>query len=156
MAEEIDVIWQAVETILICFIHCTMQNGKMVSLMKMYSDKLYQKTTQSMKSFYTTQCLYWKALYTIFRSRNAYTCTMSIIFKVYFHFNLKFSHFTFLQVSLIIQLVYQVSPVVCVLTRLYGFNWPRYMGGPMYYASQVGLKTVYDKICQFHKQFREY
>ncbi|XP_053374433.1 peroxisomal bifunctional enzyme-like isoform X3 [Mercenaria mercenaria] len=36
---------------------------------------------------------------------------------------------------------------------IYGFSWPKYMGGPMYYASQIGLKKIYEKICYFHKTF---
>ncbi|XP_046548946.1 peroxisomal bifunctional enzyme-like [Haliotis rubra] len=36
---------------------------------------------------------------------------------------------------------------------LLGFGFPRYQGGPMFYASQVGLRNVYDKICQFHERF---
>ncbi|GFO42039.1 peroxisomal bifunctional enzyme [Plakobranchus ocellatus] len=35
----------------------------------------------------------------------------------------------------------------------YGFSFPRYGGGPMFYASQVGLKKVFEKICIFHEQF---
>ncbi|KAH3795882.1 peroxisomal bifunctional enzyme-like [Dreissena polymorpha] len=36
---------------------------------------------------------------------------------------------------------------------LYGFGWPRYLGGPMFYASKLGLKRVFEKICTFHKRF---
>ncbi|XP_046356214.2 peroxisomal bifunctional enzyme-like [Haliotis rufescens] len=36
---------------------------------------------------------------------------------------------------------------------LLGFGFPRYQGGPMFYASQVGLRSVYDKICQFHERY---
>ncbi|XP_067650215.1 peroxisomal bifunctional enzyme-like [Haliotis asinina] len=36
---------------------------------------------------------------------------------------------------------------------LLGFGFPRYQGGPMFYASQVGLRNVYDKICQFHERY---
>ncbi|XP_060597318.1 peroxisomal bifunctional enzyme-like [Ruditapes philippinarum] len=36
---------------------------------------------------------------------------------------------------------------------IYGFSWPKYMGGPMYYASQVGLKKIYERICYYHKTF---
>lgn len=35
----------------------------------------------------------------------------------------------------------------------YGFSFPRYMGGPMFYANQVGLKNVYNRICYFHQNF---
>ncbi|XP_005101104.1 peroxisomal bifunctional enzyme [Aplysia californica] len=34
---------------------------------------------------------------------------------------------------------------------LYGFGFPRYRGGPMFYASQVGLSRVYERICHYHK-----
>ncbi|XP_052818782.1 peroxisomal bifunctional enzyme-like [Mya arenaria] len=36
---------------------------------------------------------------------------------------------------------------------LYGFAWPRYMGGPMYFASQVGLKKIYERVCYYHKKY---
>ncbi|XP_076436045.1 peroxisomal bifunctional enzyme-like [Babylonia areolata] len=36
---------------------------------------------------------------------------------------------------------------------LYGFSFPRFMGGPMFYASQVGLAAVYERICYYHKNF---
>ncbi|KAL4222996.1 enoyl-CoA hydratase isomerase [Mactra antiquata] len=36
---------------------------------------------------------------------------------------------------------------------IYGFSWPKYMGGPMYYASQIGLKKIYEKVCYYHKTF---
>ncbi|XP_041366322.1 peroxisomal bifunctional enzyme-like isoform X2 [Gigantopelta aegis] len=36
---------------------------------------------------------------------------------------------------------------------LYGLGFPRYRGGPLFYASQLGLKKVYDRICYYHKQF---
>ncbi|CAL1531734.1 unnamed protein product [Lymnaea stagnalis] len=35
----------------------------------------------------------------------------------------------------------------------YGFSFPRYRGGPMFYASQVGLKKVYERICYYHESF---
>ncbi|KAK3801908.1 hypothetical protein RRG08_028376 [Elysia crispata] len=35
----------------------------------------------------------------------------------------------------------------------YGFSFPRYAGGPMFYASQVGLKKVFEKVCFFHEKF---
>lgn len=31
-----------------------------------------------------------------------------------------------------------------------GYGFPIYRGGPMFYADTVGLKTVYDKICEFN------
>ncbi len=35
---------------------------------------------------------------------------------------------------------------------LNGYGFPAYRGGPMFYADTVGLKKIYDKICEFHKQ----
>ncbi len=33
-----------------------------------------------------------------------------------------------------------------------GYGFPNYRGGPMWYADTVGVKKVYDKVCEFHKQ----
>jgi 3-hydroxyacyl-CoA dehydrogenase len=41
----------------------------------------------------------------------------------------------------------RASDIDVVYTAGYGF--PRYRGGPMFYADTVGLKTVYDKIVEF-------
>ena len=38
---------------------------------------------------------------------------------------------------------------------LFGYGFPRYRGGPMFYADTVGVKTVYDKMCEFHEQHGE-
>ncbi len=38
-----------------------------------------------------------------------------------------------------------------ILTNGYGF--PAYRGGPMWYAETVGLRKVYDRLCDFHKQY---
>jgi len=35
---------------------------------------------------------------------------------------------------------------------LYGYGFPRYRGGPMFYADTVDVKTVYDKMCEFHER----
>jgi 3-hydroxyacyl-CoA dehydrogenase len=32
---------------------------------------------------------------------------------------------------------------------IYGYGFPAWRGGPMFYADQVGLKSVYDEICRF-------
>ena len=32
---------------------------------------------------------------------------------------------------------------------VYGYGWPVYRGGPMFYADTVGLKTVLDKLSEF-------
>jgi 3-hydroxyacyl-CoA dehydrogenase len=36
---------------------------------------------------------------------------------------------------------------------LYGYGFPSYRGGPMWYADRVGLDKVYDRVCEFHRQF---
>ncbi len=38
---------------------------------------------------------------------------------------------------------------------LNGYGFPAYRGGPMWYADTVGLKKVYDRIEEFHKQHGE-
>ncbi len=35
---------------------------------------------------------------------------------------------------------------------IYGYGFPAQRGGPMWYADTVGLKHVYDRICEFEKQ----
>ena len=35
------------------------------------------------------------------------------------------------------------------IVYLYGYGFPRYRGGPMFYADTVGLKVIYDKIMEF-------
>ena len=41
------------------------------------------------------------------------------------------------------------------IVYLYGYGFPAYRGGPMFYADTVGLKAVYDRICEFEKQHGE-
>ncbi|MEX2470307.1 MAG: 3-hydroxyacyl-CoA dehydrogenase NAD-binding domain-containing protein [Pseudohongiellaceae bacterium] len=38
---------------------------------------------------------------------------------------------------------------------VYGYAFPAAKGGPMYYADQVGLKNVYDRICEFRDRYGE-
>ena len=38
---------------------------------------------------------------------------------------------------------------------VYGYAFPAAKGGPMFYADQVGLKNVYDKICEFRVRYGE-
>jgi 3-hydroxyacyl-CoA dehydrogenase len=38
---------------------------------------------------------------------------------------------------------------------IYGYGWPVYRGGPMFYADTVGLKTVLDKLREFEAKFGE-
>jgi 3-hydroxyacyl-CoA dehydrogenase len=35
---------------------------------------------------------------------------------------------------------------------VFGYAFPAAKGGPMHYADQVGLKNVYDKICEFRER----
>ena len=36
---------------------------------------------------------------------------------------------------------------------VYGYGFPKYRGGPMYYADQVGLQEIYRDILAFHQQY---
>lgn len=38
------------------------------------------------------------------------------------------------------------------IVYIYGYGFPAYRGGPMWYADTVGLAKVYDRICQFEQQ----
>ena len=38
---------------------------------------------------------------------------------------------------------------------LNGYGFPAYRGGPMWYADTVGLKNVYERVCDFHRQHGE-
>ena len=38
---------------------------------------------------------------------------------------------------------------------LNGYGYPVWRGGPMWYANTVGLKKVYDRVCEFHEQHGE-
>ena len=35
---------------------------------------------------------------------------------------------------------------------LYGYGWPNYRGGPMFYADQVGLKHIADRLSFYAKE----
>jgi 3-hydroxyacyl-CoA dehydrogenase len=39
---------------------------------------------------------------------------------------------------------------------IYGYGFPRYRGGPMFYADTVGLKKVYDAMARFHEEQGEW
>jgi 3-hydroxyacyl-CoA dehydrogenase len=41
------------------------------------------------------------------------------------------------------------------VTYLYGYGFPRYRGGPMFYADQVGLKLVHADVAAFHTRHGE-
>jgi 3-hydroxyacyl-CoA dehydrogenase len=34
---------------------------------------------------------------------------------------------------------------------VYGYGWPVYRGGPMFWADQIGLKAVRERMLQFQK-----
>jgi 3-hydroxyacyl-CoA dehydrogenase len=38
---------------------------------------------------------------------------------------------------------------------VYGYGWPAYRGGPMFYADQVGLKPIHDRLADFAERFKE-
>ncbi|XP_069885848.1 peroxisomal bifunctional enzyme-like [Dipodomys merriami] len=44
------------------------------------------------------------------------------------------------------------SPEHIDVIYLHGYGWPRHQGGPMYYASTVGLPTVLEKLQKYHRQ----
>ena len=52
------------------------------------------------------------------------------------------------------EIVYRAADIDVIWTAGYGF--PRYKGGPMFYADSVGVKSVYETICQYHDQFGDY
>ena len=35
---------------------------------------------------------------------------------------------------------------------LYGYGWPVYRGGPMFWADQIGLRAMRDRMLEFKKQ----
>jgi 3-hydroxyacyl-CoA dehydrogenase len=41
------------------------------------------------------------------------------------------------------------------VTYLYGYGFPRYRGGPMFYADQVGLTQVLADVAAFHARHGE-
>lgn len=49
------------------------------------------------------------------------------------------------------KIAYRASDIDVVWTNGYGF--PKYRGGPMHYADQVGLDKVYARICEFCERF---
>ncbi|XP_048753819.2 peroxisomal bifunctional enzyme-like [Ostrea edulis] len=43
------------------------------------------------------------------------------------------------------------TPEEIDISWIYGFSYPKYRGGPMFYASQIGLKRIYERICHYHE-----
>lgn len=50
---------------------------------------------------------------------------------------------------------YALRAVDIDIIYLNGYGFPAYRGGPMWYADTVGLKKVYDRVCEFHQQHGE-
>ena len=38
----------------------------------------------------------------------------------------------------------------------YGYGFPRYWGGPMFYADLVGLPKVYEKVCELNEKYGDW
>ncbi len=38
---------------------------------------------------------------------------------------------------------------------VYGYGFPKYRGGPMYYADQIGLDGIYQDVLKFHQEYGE-
>jgi 3-hydroxyacyl-CoA dehydrogenase len=50
---------------------------------------------------------------------------------------------------------YALRAVDIDIIYLNGYGFPAYRGGPMWYADTIGLRKVYDRICEFHRQHGE-
>lgn len=50
---------------------------------------------------------------------------------------------------------YALRSVDIDIIYLNGYGFPAYRGGPMWYADTVGLKKVYERICEFERQHGE-
>jgi 3-hydroxyacyl-CoA dehydrogenase len=50
---------------------------------------------------------------------------------------------------------YALRAVDIDIIYLTGYGYPAHRGGPMWYADTVGLKKVYDRICEFERQHGE-
>ena len=50
---------------------------------------------------------------------------------------------------------YALRAVDIDIIYLNGYGFPAYRGGPMWYADTVGLKNVYDRVCEFRQQLGE-
>jgi 3-hydroxyacyl-CoA dehydrogenase len=42
------------------------------------------------------------------------------------------------------------------IVYIYGYGFPRYRGGPMFYADTVGLDKVYESVKRFHQVHGEF
>lgn len=50
---------------------------------------------------------------------------------------------------------YALRAVDIDIIYINGYGFPAFRGGPMWYADTVGLKKVYERVCEFHKQHGE-
>jgi 3-hydroxyacyl-CoA dehydrogenase len=50
---------------------------------------------------------------------------------------------------------YALRAVDIDIIYINGYGFPAYRGGPMWFADTVGLRKVYDRICEFHRQHGE-
>jgi 3-hydroxyacyl-CoA dehydrogenase len=50
---------------------------------------------------------------------------------------------------------YALRAVDIDIIYLNGYGFPAYRGGPMWFADTVGLRRVYDRVCEFHRQHGE-
>jgi 3-hydroxyacyl-CoA dehydrogenase len=50
---------------------------------------------------------------------------------------------------------YALRAVDIDIVYLNGYGFPAYRGGPMWFADTVGLKKVYERVCEFHRQHGE-
>ena len=50
---------------------------------------------------------------------------------------------------------YALRAVDIDIIYLNGYGFPAYRGGPMWFADTVGLREVYDRVCEFHRQHGE-
>ena len=51
---------------------------------------------------------------------------------------------------------YAIRPGDIDVIYCYGFGFPRYRGGPMFYAETVGLPTVLDRVRDYRTRFGDY
>jgi 3-hydroxyacyl-CoA dehydrogenase len=50
---------------------------------------------------------------------------------------------------------YALRAVDIDIVYINGYGFPAYRGGPMWFADTVGLKKVYERVCEFHRQHGE-
>jgi 3-hydroxyacyl-CoA dehydrogenase len=50
---------------------------------------------------------------------------------------------------------YALRAVDIDIIYIFGYGFPAYRGGPMWYADTVGLKKVYERICEFRERHGE-